>query len=129
VQFVNELPGGPHFVYSDKEQLMRVMNNLIRNAMQAIPAEREGMILLKLFATENEYCIEVKDNGNGIAPEIQEKIFRPNFTTKQSGMGLGLALVKSIIESSKGTISFETIEGIGSSFFVTLPRFKDSNPT
>jgi two-component system, NtrC family, nitrogen regulation sensor histidine kinase NtrY len=127
VRFVNELSNGPHFVYSDKEQLMRVMNNLIRNAMQAIPAEREGLILLKLSGNESEYCIEVKDNGNGIEPEIQEKIFRPNFTTKQSGMGLGLALVKSIIESSKGTISFETSEGNGSSFFVTLPHFSDSN--
>ena len=127
VKFVNELSDGPHFVYSDKEQLMRVMNNLIRNAMQAIPTEREGLIILRLTGSENEYCIEVKDNGNGIEPEIQEKIFRPNFTTKQSGMGLGLALVKSIIESSKGTISFETSSGNGSSFFVTLPHFLDSN--
>ena len=127
LQFVNELPIGPCYVYSDKEQLMRVMNNLIRNAMQAIPAEREGLILLKLSGTENEYCIEVRDNGNGITPDIQEKIFIPNFTTKQTGMGLGLALVKSIVESSKGTISFETREGNGSSFFVTLPRFMNSN--
>jgi len=125
VRFENELREGPHFVYSDKEQLMRVMNNLIRNAMQSIPREREGLILLRLYENDNEYCIEVKDNGNGIAPEIQEKIFRPNFTTKQSGMGLGLALVKSIIESSKGTISFETSEGNGSSFFVTLPLYKE----
>jgi len=127
VKFENELDEGPKYVYSDKEQLMRVMNNLIRNAMQAIPPEREGTILLKLSGNENVYCIEVKDNGNGIPLEIQEKIFRPNFTTKQSGMGLGLALVKSIIESSKGTISFETSEGNGSSFFVTLPHFSDSN--
>jgi nitrogen fixation/metabolism regulation signal transduction histidine kinase len=127
VRFINELNDEPHFVYSDKEQLMRVMNNLIRNAMQAIPSERAGLIILKLTGNENEFYIEVKDNGNGIEPEIQEKIFRPNFTTKQSGMGLGLALVKSIIESSKGTISFETSAGNGSSFFITLPRFNESN--
>jgi signal transduction histidine kinase len=65
----------------------------------------------------------IKDNGKGIPKEMQEKLFRPNFTTKTSGMGLGLAIVKNIIESSGGTITYETKEDQGTTFIITLPSF------
>ncbi len=65
--------------------------------------------------------ITIKDNGEGIPPEMQSKIFVPNFTTKSSGTGLGLAMCKSIIEQAKGKIWFETKLGIGTVFYVELP--------
>ena len=63
----------------------------------------------------------VSDNGSGIAPEIKEKIFEPKFTTKNSGMGLGLAMIKNMIESYGGMIYFETATDKGTTFYVRLP--------
>lgn len=109
------------YVLADKEQLLRVFNNLIKNAIQAIPEEREGKIEISLKKENLFYIISIKDNGIGIAEDDLNKIFVPNFTTKTGGMGLGLAMVKSIIESSGGKIGFETDPGVGSTFFVALP--------
>ncbi len=108
-------------VYSDKEQLIRLLNNLIKNAIQAIPEDRKGRIDLRLSTHEEGYLIRVRDNGKGIDPGLKEKIFMPNFTTKSRGMGLGLAMCKSIVETNRGKIWFESIPGSGSSFFVWLP--------
>ena len=110
----------PCFVLSDKEQLLRVFNNLLRNAIQAMPTEKEGNIDVILSSEEDSFLVEVKDNGNGITEELREKIFYPNFTTKSTGMGLGLALVKNIVESSEGTVWFESEPGKGTSFFVKI---------
>lgn len=120
IEFMNEATENA-FVFADKEQLLRVFNNLIKNAIQAIPEEREGKIEIKLKTENQFYIISVKDNGTGINEEVMDKIFVPNFTTKTGGMGLGLAMVKSIIESSNGKIRFETTPAEGSTFFVTLP--------
>ncbi len=109
------------FVLADKEQLLRVFNNLIKNAIQAIPEERKGEIEIGLKEENEFYIISIKDNGIGINDDALDKIFVPNFTTKTGGMGLGLAMVKSIIESSNGKISFETNPPEGSTFFVALP--------
>ena len=65
--------------------------------------------------------IKVTDNGEGIPMEMQTKIFIPNFTTKSSGTGLGLAMSKTIVEQAKGKIWFETVENEGTTFFVELP--------
>ena len=110
----------PCNVLSDKEQLLRVFNNLLRNAIQAIPAEKDGVIEVILSREEDSFLVEIKDNGNGIEEELREKIFYPNFTTKSTGMGLGLALVKNIVETSEGTVWFESEPGKGTSFFVKL---------
>ena len=112
-------------VYSDKEQMLRVFNNLIKNAQQAIPESRKGIIELILSRWEDTILIEIKDNGVGIDEAIRDKIFSPNFTTKNTGMGLGLALVKTIIENSDGSIRFETISGEGTSFFISLPAYSE----
>lgn len=109
-------------VTADKEQLLRVFNNLIKNGIQAIPDDREGRIDISLSATEGEWLITVSDNGTGIPEDVQERIFVPNFTTKSSGMGLGLAMVKNIIESANGCISFISESGKGTSFYISLPR-------
>lgn len=108
-------------VNADKEQFSRALINLIRNAIQAIPQSREGRIRIQMkdFGTNVE--ISISDNGKGIPSDLCDKIFVPNFTTKSSGAGLGLAITKNIIESFGGTIRFETKEQIGTTFFINLP--------
>lgn len=108
-------------VYADKEQMLQVFNNLIKNAIQAIPEEQEGEVTVDLSIHNDRVTIKVADNGKGISDELKEKLFQPSFTTKTSGMGLGLSIVKNIIESSNGTIWFETQEDKGTAFFVELP--------
>jgi two-component system nitrogen regulation sensor histidine kinase NtrY len=116
------LPEQNMMVYGDKNQLMRVFNNLIKNAMQAIPEEKEGKVDVILRSLDNDIVqLEVKDNGSGIPRDMEEFIFIPQFTTKSSGTGLGLAISKSIVESLEGGIYFESIESEGTSFFVELP--------
>ena len=110
------------FVYADPEQLVQVFNNLIKNALQAIPEEREGEISIRLTEEAKEVTITVSDNGAGIDAEIQDKLFIPNFTTKTTGMGLGLAIAKNIIEISGGSITFSTAIEEGTTFTVRLPK-------
>ncbi|MEO6883670.1 MAG: HAMP domain-containing sensor histidine kinase [Bacteroidia bacterium] len=110
------------FVMADKEQLVRVFNNLIKNAIQALPEEKDGKIELIISREKNNFLIAIKDNGTGISPEAITKIFEPNFTTKSAGMGLGLAMVKNMIDSFNGSISFETELEKGTTFFVRLPE-------
>ena len=71
--------------------------------------------------------MKIKDNGTGINEEQVNKIFTPNFTTKTGGMGLGLAMVKSIVESFNGKIWFETKSGIGTTFFISIPEHQAVN--
>jgi two-component system nitrogen regulation sensor histidine kinase NtrY len=108
-------------VNADGEQLLGVFNNLINNAIQAIPRNRKGEIYISAFVNEGWVKVKIQDNGKGIPEEIREKMFVPNFTTKTSGMGLGLAIVKGIIESAGGKIWFETEIGKGTTFFIQLP--------
>jgi two-component system nitrogen regulation sensor histidine kinase NtrY len=107
-------------ISGDKEQLLRVAGNLIKNAIQSIPDHQEGKVDVYIKSKDNNFIFEVRDNGTGIDPEKIDKIFTPNFTTKSTGMGLGLAMVKNIVESSGGRIWFETSQGHGTSFFVMM---------
>ena len=109
------------FVYGDKSQVIRVLNNLITNAIQSIPTERSKKISLGLRVSNNHVIVKITDNGSGISPEISKRIFMPNFTTRSTGSGLGLAMVKSIVTQMNGNVAFRTRENIGSSFFVILP--------
>lgn len=108
-------------VFADREQLQRVFNNLIKNAIQAIPDGRFGEIAVRVYQKEDHVVIQVKDNGSGIPEDMHKKVFLFNFTTKSSGTGLGLAMSKNIIEQAKGKIYFETEDNVGTSFFVELP--------
>jgi two-component system, NtrC family, nitrogen regulation sensor histidine kinase NtrY len=108
-------------VNADRTHINRLFTNLILNAMQAIPAERTMQINIDEAITNNNVLIKVKDNGSGISEAVQSKIFIPNFTTKTSGTGLGLAMSKGIVEQAKGKIWFETEAGVGTTFFVELP--------
>ena len=106
----------------DRTQLVRIITNLVKNAIQAIPEEQvEKSIIVAVKQVENNVNITVKDNGIGIETENIEYIFEPKFTTKTSGMGLGLGIIKNIIENYKGTITFETEYGKGTTFTVSLP--------
>lgn len=108
-------------VHADREHLLRVFNNLLKNAVQAIPEGREGHIDVRLRAEANEAIAEVHDNGGGIPAEVRDRIFTPSFTTKSSGMGLGLPMVKRMVENAGGRVWFTAVEGEGTSFFVALP--------
>lgn len=109
------------YVLADKEQILRVFNNLLKNAMQATEHKSDGLIDINLEQRNERVIISIKDNGVGIPLEIREKIFEPNFTTKSSGMGLGLALVKNIVNNCDGNIWFESEVGNGAMFCIEMP--------
>ncbi len=108
-------------VLADKEQLLRVFNNVLKNAVQSIDSAEKGRIRILIKSENKGYLISISDNGKGIAREDYSKIFVPNFTTKTRGMGLGLALAKNIVEQANGKIWFESEEKKGTVFFVWLP--------
>jgi len=114
-------PEEPVWVVADKKQVVRVFNNLLNNAMQAIPQERTPTISISMTHDAHWATVRVTDNGLGIPDSVQDKVFSPNFTTKSSGMGLGLAMCKNMIQQAGGRIYFETEHGIGTTFFVELP--------
>lgn len=107
------------FGLADKEQISQVFVNIIRNAIQASPTDI--IVTLNALYSVKEMQISISDNGPGIPADIQEKIFRPNFTTKSNGNGLGLAISKHIVESSGGRIEFESSDK-GTTFYVYLKK-------
>lgn len=108
------------FVYGDREQVNRVVVNLLKNAEQSIPEGREGHVLVRLKTVLGKIILLVKDNGCGIPESIKDRISEPNFTTKSGGTGLGLAMSYKIIESMGGSITFESVENEGTTFYVVL---------
>ncbi len=106
----------------DRTQLIRVITNLVKNATQAIPESQfQKSIVVSVKRRNDNVEIAVKDNGIGIQKQDIGRIFEPKFTTKTSGMGLGLGIIKNIIENYKGTITFESTYGKGTTFRVSLP--------
>ena len=112
------------YVFADKDHLIRIFNNILKNAIQAIPRDRKGEILIKLERQEHHALVTIQDNGEGIPEDRIDKIFRPNFTTKRSGTGLGLAMCSKMIDSMDGKIYFETEEGRGTIFFIEIPLLR-----
>jgi len=109
-------------VESDSHLMSRILSNLIINAKQSIPQGREPVLQVTLQKGVKGFLIlKVTDNGTGIAREIQEKVFLPNFSTKYAGSGIGLAIAKRGIEHSGGRITFETKEQLGTTFYIELP--------
>ena len=115
------------YIIADNERMLQVFNNLIKNAIQAIPKKQKGRINISLRCFKGRAVVEVQDNGTGISPETESKLFQPNFTTKTSGTGLGLAIVKNIVEDAGGAIWFYSKVGKGTSFFVSFPLPQDEN--
>ena len=110
------------FANLDKTQLIRIVTNLVKNALQASENEKNPIIDVKVISEKNNIKIRVSDNGKGIPEEVKSLIFEPKFTTKTSGMGLGLPMIKNIIEAYDGSISFTSEQDIGTVFTVILPR-------
>ena len=108
-------------VMADKEHLKGIFSNILKNAMQAIPSGRKGKIVVKLTSTIDKVQVRITDNGAGIPEELKTRMFTPNFTTKSSGMGLGLSIAKRYAETAGGTIRFESEPDKGTSFIVELP--------
>jgi len=106
----------------DRTQLIRIVTNLVKNAIQAVPEIENPRILVTVTTVEHQVKISVADNGIGIADEFKDKIFEPKFTTKSSGMGLGLGMVKNIVENYEGNINFTSQVGKGTVFTVTFPK-------
>jgi signal transduction histidine kinase len=108
-------------IEADKTQINRLFTNLVQNAVQSVPEERRAIIHIESKLSEKYVTVSIKDNGSGIPQKMYSKIFTPNFTTKTSGTGLGLAMCKGIVEKLNGKIWFETKEGEWTIFFVELP--------
>ena len=104
----------------DKDQWVQVFNNLLKNATQACSETVNPRITVYLTQTENGLKIEIKDNGCGIAKEEMDKIFTPHFTTKSTGSGIGLSLVKQIVENHGGSITFISKQNKGTTFTIFL---------
>jgi len=108
----------------DRTQLIRVVTNLVKNAIQAVPDVESPRILVSVTSDSDFVKLAVADNGIGISDEVKEKVFEPKFTTKSSGMGLGLGMVKNIVETYKGSISLTSQHGKGTVFTVKFPKNK-----
>lgn len=106
----------------DRTQLTRIVTNLVKNAIQSIPENQEiKSVVVEILKEDTNFVLKISDNGIGISTENQAYIFEPKFTTKNSGMGLGLAIIKKIIENYNGSITFESEEEKGTLFTVKLP--------
>lgn len=106
----------------DRTQLIRVVTNLVKNATQALQDVKDPKILVRVERSAHMVSISVSDNGIGISEENKEKVFEPKFTTKSSGMGLGLAMVKNLLETYGGTITFTSKRNKGTIFTVKFPE-------
>ncbi len=107
--------------YIDKDQMQRVFTNVLKNAQQAAKEDQDCKIEVNLWIEDEMIHISFKDNGKGISDELKDKIFMPNFSTKTSGMGLGLSICRKIVENVNGTITFESELHIGTTFLIVLP--------
>ncbi|MFZ4462886.1 MAG: ATP-binding protein [Bacteroidales bacterium] len=123
IRFLNH-QHSPCYVFADPKNLSRAFNNLIKNAIQATVNKEDGFVEVILNQQEDIFLIVVRDNGIGIPEAEKGKIFLPNFTTKSSGMGVGLSIVRHIISISNGEITFETEVGKGTTFYVRIPLIK-----
>lgn len=115
-------------IFADKEQLSRAFLNLVKNGIQAIPADQKGEIRISVQKVKSLALISISDNGTGISKDAQDHLFEPNFTTKTSGMGLGLSIVRNIINNFRGKIWHETSETEGTKFYVEIPLYESSLP-
>lgn len=115
------LSGKPIMIYADKTHVNRLFTNLIQNALQSVPENKVPFIQIEEDIIDGHVLIKIKDNGDGIPENTHSKIFTPNFTTKTSGTGLGLAMCKRMVEQMNGKIWFETTLYEGTTFFIEIP--------
>lgn len=118
------IPPKDIYLNFDPNYLTRVITNLVKNANQAVPVGRKPKVQIDVKEDGKYVKILLKDNGTGISDEVSKKLFEPKFTTKSSGSGLGLPMVKKIIEDYNGTIRFKNNPDMGATFIITLPLNK-----
>lgn len=129
-KIVQIFSGDQIFIHTNRDEIMvnmdriylnRIITNLITNAKQAEDQDRKLLVNVDLEQKNKRINIAVTDNGTGISEEIIDRIFEPNFTSKNSGMGLGLAMVRKMIEDYEGDISVQSEVGRGTTFLISLP--------
>ena len=126
IQVLNHTNQTHLYILGDRDQFLRSLNNLIKNAIEASRGKKKQQINVSIDQLEDQSIrLTLQDNGYGIPPEVIPSIFKPNFTTKSSGTGLGLAFVKQTITGIGGTINFVTKVGLGTTFIINLPEYKD----
>lgn len=101
------------------DDLKRVLINLIKNAIEAMP--NGGIIVIRTYSYKKDAFIEIADTGSGIPIDVQKHIFKPNFSTKTSGTGIGLAICKKVVDAHSGTIQFASVPGAGTTFTLSFP--------
>ena len=121
IRILRQLLQEPVIIYADKTQMHRLFTNLMINAVQAVPVDKTPSIIISQRKEGGRILTSIRDNGSGISEAARSNIFTPNFTTKTSGTGLGLAMCKRIVEQSDGDIYFETTTGEGTTFTVEIP--------
>ncbi len=110
-------------VLADENQLIRVFNNLLKNAIQSLPDDKKGLIKIGLRKDSGKIVVCIEDNGVGISDDLGDKLFEPNFTTKTSGTGLGLAITKKIINDANGAIWYKSSPDGGATFIIEFPEY------
>jgi signal transduction histidine kinase len=122
VRVLNQVPEELPVPLLDREQFRQVLINLVQNAVEAIPAGREGEVVVRADGGGIEpLCVRVVDNGGGIPAEVLPRIFEPMFTTKKEGTGLGLSIVATRVQRHGGTLQVKSGPGQGSEFVIQLP--------
>jgi signal transduction histidine kinase/D-alanyl-D-alanine dipeptidase len=119
IRFITDLPSA--FISCDPNQMTSCLNNIIKNAIQSNDDKSKISIDIHLIQSRNQYILQIQDYGSGIAEESQDKVFTPNFTTKSSGSGLGMAITKKIVQSCGGQINFYSKVGHGTTFYIAIP--------
>jgi len=110
----------PISVSLDRVKMMRLVDNLVRNAVEAMP--EGGRLFVSSESTDDKILLEISDTGMGISNKVLPNLFKPFYTTKPMGTGLGLAFCKQAAEAHGGTITVESVEGEGTTLRITLPR-------
>lgn len=109
IELINDIHSS-RSIMIDKNQMEQVIINLITNSVYALKEKNEKKMYVSSYTENNRFFISISDNGKGIDPEIQDKIFLPFFTTRKDGAGIGLTLSKNIIEAHGGYLSYQTDE-------------------
>ncbi|QDV43961.1 Sensor protein FixL [Stieleria neptunia] len=124
-EFICTHPDAPPMVFGNPVQLRQVVVNLLQNACDATRQRDQPTIDINVAVGGEHARLSIRDNGTGISPEQQAKVFDAFYTTKQEGIGMGLAISKSIVEAHGGNLSYDS-SAAGSTFYITLPLSTDS---
>lgn len=122
IEIQNTISDTELLVKGDKDQALRVFNNILKNAVQALSETKKPKIIIETTQKENKLILSISDNGCGIAEELMPKLFTPNFTTKSTGSGLGLAMVKSSMQSFGGNVWFKSQINEGAVFYLEFSK-------